>query len=51
MNTTPIFPSMEAIVKPFQFPASPYEYKVTPLRECPTPENLQQCETPDKAAD
>jgi DNA repair protein RadC len=24
---------------------------VTPLRECPTPEFLQQCETPEKAAD
>ena len=42
---------METLVKPFQFPASPYEYKVTALRECPTPENLQHCDTPDKAAD
>ena len=50
MNTTAIFPSMETLVKPFKFPASPYEYKVTPLRECPTPESLQQCDTPDKAA-
>src|SRR5262249_42151672 len=25
------------LVKPFQFPTTPYEYKVTPLRECPTP--------------
>jgi DNA repair protein RadC len=51
MNTTPVFPSMNSLVKPFKFPASPYEYKVTALRECPTPENLQLCETPDKAAD
>ena len=51
MNTTPIFPSLDTLVKPFQFAASPYEYKVTALRECPTPENLQQCDTPDKAAD
>jgi DNA repair protein RadC len=51
MNTTPLLPGLEALVKPFKFPASPYEYKVTPLRECPTPESLQQCETPDKAAD
>ena len=36
---------------PPPFPPSPYEYKVTALRECPTPEALQQCETPDKAAD
>ena len=51
MNTTPTFPGMESIVKPFKFPASPYEYKVTPLRECPTPENLQFCDTPDRATD
>jgi DNA repair protein RadC len=51
MNTTPIFPGFETLVKPFKFPASPYEYKVTALRECPTPDALQLCETPDKAAD
>jgi DNA repair protein RadC len=51
MQNEMIFPGLDAIVKPFKFPASPYEYKVTPLRECPTPENLQLCETPDKAAD
>ena len=39
------------IVKPFKFASGPYEYKVTPLRECPTPESLQLCDTPDKAAD
>ena len=47
MNATPLFP---ALVQPFKFPASPYEYKVIPLRECPTPESLQQCDTPDQAA-
>ncbi|HZM05547.1 MAG TPA: JAB domain-containing protein, partial [Candidatus Saccharimonadales bacterium] len=51
MNTTPIFPGFETLVKPFKFPASPYEYKVTALRECPTPDAMQLCETPDKAAD
>jgi hypothetical protein len=51
MNTTPLFPGMETLVKPFKFPATPYEYKVTPLRECPTPESLQLCDTPDKAAE
>ena len=51
MNTTAVFPSMETLVKPFRFPASPYEYKVTTLRECPTPDAMQHCETPDKAAD
>jgi len=51
MNTTATFPAFESLVKPFRFAASPYEYKVTALRECPTPETLQTCETPDKAAD
>ena len=51
MNTTPVLPGLESIVKPFKFAASPYEYKVTTLRECPTPEAMQHCETPDKAAD
>ena len=51
MNATFLLPGLESLVQPFKFPASPYEYKVTPLRECPTPEALQQCETPDKAAD
>jgi DNA repair protein RadC len=51
MNTTAIFPSMESLVMPFKFAASPYEYRVTALRECPTPDTLQTCETPDKAAD
>ena len=36
---------------PFKFPSSPYEYKVMPLRECPTPDNIQLCETPDQAAE
>jgi DNA repair protein RadC len=47
MNTTLDFP---ALVAPFKFPASPYEYKVTPLRECPTPADMQECDTPEKVA-
>lgn len=47
MNT----PDLANLVKPFQFQATPHEYKVTALRECPTPEHLQLCDTPDKAAD
>jgi DNA repair protein RadC len=39
-----------ALVKPFKFQGTPYEYKVTPLRECPTPDNLVLCETPQNAA-
>jgi DNA repair protein RadC len=50
-NNTPDLPGIDNIVKPFTFPAQPYEYKVTPLRECPTPESLQMCDTPDKVAE
>jgi len=39
------------LVAPFKFPSSPYEYKIIPLRECPTPEDLALCDTPSKAAD
>jgi hypothetical protein len=38
------------LVAPFIFPGKPYEYKVIALRECPTPESLQLCDTPDQAA-
>lgn len=51
MNTTPTLPGLESLVKPFKFPATPHEFKVTALRECPTPESLQLCDTPDKVAD
>ena len=30
---------------------APQEYKVISLRECPTPESLQICETPEHAAE
>jgi len=49
-DQTPPLPGFQ-IVKPFTFPAQPYEYKVTPLRECLTPESLQLCDTPQKVAD
>jgi DNA repair protein RadC len=48
---TPDLPGIDAVVKPFHFPAQPHEYKVVTLRECPTPENLILCDTPDKAAE
>jgi len=52
MNTnTPTLPGFENIVKPFRFESQPHEYKVTPLRECPTPDQMQDCDTPDKVAD
>ena len=51
MNEIPSLPHLGAIVKPFKFSATPHEYKIVPLRECPTPEELRVCETPDHAAD
>ena len=50
MDTTLPLPGMEALVEPFKFPPTPHEFKVMSLRECPTPEALQMCDTPDKAA-
>ena len=38
------------IVKPIKFPSQPHEWKIVSLKECPTPENMQQCETPNRAA-
>lgn len=52
MNDTPVFPGFDKIVKPFKFNGQqPYEYKVTPLRECLTPEKMQLCDNPETAAD
>ncbi len=51
MNTHPVLPGLESLVKPFKFPATPHEFKVMPLRECPTPDALQLCDTPEKAAE
>ena len=50
MNTTALLPGLESLVKPFAFPRTPHEFKVTTLRECPTPDALQLCDTPEKAA-
>ena len=50
-NPTSLLLGCETLVKPFTFPGKPYEYKVVPLRECPTPEDLQLCDTPDRVAD
>ena len=54
MNTdtnTPNLPGIESLVQPFKFQSQPHEYKVTALRECPTPDAMQTCDTPDKVAD
>lgn len=38
------------LVQPFHFKPTPYEYKVMPLRECPTPQSLVICDQPEQAA-
>jgi hypothetical protein len=60
MNTTetlistecpaPTHQPLNQIVKSFKFPAQPQEWKIVSLRECPTPDAMQRCETPDEAA-
>ena len=49
-ENSPTLPALE-FVKPFRFPATPHEFKVVALRECPTPMELQMCDTPDRVAD
>lgn len=44
-------PGFDSILKPFTFSASPHEYKVTALRECPTPDALQFCDCPTHATE
>jgi len=54
MNTTENFVStpqiQNNIVKPLKFPPQPQEWKIVSLRECPTPADIQLCETPEQAA-
>jgi hypothetical protein len=40
-----------SIVKPIKFPSQPQEWKIVSLRECPTPDQLQMCDTPERAAE
>ena len=49
INSTP--QPTNDIVKPLKFPPQPQEWKIVSLRECPTPEAMQLCETPTQAAD
>ncbi len=54
MNTTENFvstPQVENnIVKPIKLQAQPQEWKIVSLRECPTPADIQLCDTPEQAA-
>lgn len=45
----PALLAADSLVEPFKFLEAPQEYKVTGLRECPTPEKMQPCDTPDQA--
>src|SRR5512144_1399217 len=46
----PPLPGLDKIVKPFRFAPSPYVYKVVPLREARTPDQMTLCDTPEAAA-
>ena len=48
--STPNLPGFDSLVEAFAFKEQPCEYKVVALRECPTPQELALCDTPDKAA-
>jgi DNA repair protein RadC len=48
---TRILPGHDTLVKPFQFPPQPHEFKVVALRECPTPDDMMVCDQPAKAAE
>jgi proteasome lid subunit RPN8/RPN11 len=48
-SETPM-PAMGPLVKPVKFPSQPQEWKLISLRECPTPEQMQLLDTPDRAA-
>lgn len=50
MHTQLLFSGLDDVVKPFRFSKSPCEYRVQALRECPTPDAMQNCDTPDHAA-
>ena len=41
---------LNQVIKPIKFPAQPQEWKIVSLRECPTPDTMQHCETPAQAA-
>ena len=49
-GTQQALPGLDQLVKPFRFKATPYVYKVQPLREAVTPEAMALCDTPEAAA-
>lgn len=49
MQTDNPIQSADDLIKPFKFPAKSYEYKVQSLRECPAPDAMPICDTPERA--
>lgn len=50
-SPSPLAEAVRNLVKPFRFPSQPHEFKVVPLRECPTPQAMHLCDSPNLAAD
>ena len=50
MNTQATLPGLESIVAPFRFKATPYSYRIVPLKEALATEQQTLCDTPDNAA-
>src|SRR6516162_8666656 len=42
---------LQNVVKPVRFPQQPQEWKIVSLRECPTPDAMQICDCPERAAE
>jgi DNA repair protein RadC len=53
MSSNPLssYFGQQLLLEPFKFLAQPHEYKIVALRECPTPEDMQFGDTPQKIAD
>ena len=42
--------AVDSLVKRIKFPSQPQEWKLISLRECPTPEQMQLLDSPDRSA-
>jgi DNA repair protein RadC len=50
-TTNPILAQpLDTLIKPTKFPSQPQEWKIVSLRECPTPTDMQLCDTSERAA-
>lgn len=50
-STSLITQATSPLIKPFRLPAQPHEFKVVALRECPMPDQMYLCDTPERAVD